>query len=154
MKRRATLAAALATTLFAASSCALADPEETDSGAAARDPDYAAGKLAIERKDWKAAAEHLGKAALRDPGNADLQNYLGYSYRNQRRYDLAFDHYKRALKLDPRHKGAHEYIGETYLRVGDRQGAEKHLAELRKLCPLGCEQLFDLEKALAEFAKK
>lgn len=31
--------------------------------------------------------------------------------------DLAFKHYQRALQLDPRHLGAHEYIGEAYLML-------------------------------------
>jgi len=26
----------------------------------------------------------------------------------------AFEHYERALKLNPRHRGAHEYVGEAY----------------------------------------
>jgi Flp pilus assembly protein TadD len=147
--------AALAAVTLAAAGVAFADPEEADSGAAAaRDPDYAAGKQAIERKDWSQAASRLAKAALRDPGNADLQNFLGFSYRNQGRYDLAFEHYKKALSIDPRHKGAHEYIGETYLKVGDLASAEKHLAALKSLCPLSCEPLEDLQRAVNAFRSK
>jgi tetratricopeptide (TPR) repeat protein len=36
-----------------------------------------------------------------DPVNADAQNFLGYAYRNQKKYDLAFRHYSEALRLDP-----------------------------------------------------
>ncbi len=148
-------AAAVAVLLLAtAAGVAWADPDETDPGVAVRDPDVAAGKQALERRDWKEAAGRFAKAALRDPENADLQNYLGYSYRNQDRYDLAFEHYKRALALDPRHKGAHEYIGETYLKVGDLASAERHLAALIELCPLSCEQLDDLRREIDAFRKK
>ena len=49
----------------------LADPTETKPGAAASDPDYAAGKQALDRKDWGEAARRFGQAALRDPDNAD-----------------------------------------------------------------------------------
>jgi Flp pilus assembly protein TadD len=149
VKRRVALAAAL----LAACALALADPEETDSGAAARDPDYVAGKLALERKDWPGAIKAFGRAGLREPDNADVQNLLGFAWRNTGKYEVAFKHYRRALELDPRHKGAHEYIGETYLKVGDLAGAEKHLAALRRLCPLSCEQLEDLEREVAEFRK-
>src|SRR5206468_3858123 len=85
-------------------------------------------------EDITEAAGRFTKAALRDPDNADLQNYLGYSYRNLGQLDRAFQHYKRALELNPRHRGAHEYAGEAYLMVGDLARAEEHLAALRKIC--------------------
>jgi len=126
-----------------------AAPYETTPDAAARDPDYAAGKQAMEKKDWPEAARRFARAAAGDPNNPDLQNYLGYSYRNLKQFDLAFKHYQRAIVLDPRHRGAHEYIGETYLLTGDVASAEKHLAALREICLLSCEELEDLEKAIA-----
>jgi Flp pilus assembly protein TadD len=131
-----------------------AEPSETKPEAAASDPDYAAGKVALERKDWREAASRFGQAALRDPDNADLQNYLGYSYRNLGQLDVAFQHYRRALALNPRHRGAHEYAGEAYLMVGDLARAEEHLAALRKICLLPCEELGDLERQIAEYRKK
>ena len=90
---------------------------------------------------------------LRFAGNADLQNYLGYANRHLGRYELAFEHYKRALAIDPRHKGAHEYIGEAYLETGDLASAQRHLATLKNLCPLSCEQLEDLQREVAAFRK-
>jgi hypothetical protein len=65
--------------------------------------------------------------------------------------DKSFEHYKRALAIKPGHRGAHEYIGEAYLMVGDLAGAERHLAELRKLCLVSCEELKELEQAVAAF---
>jgi len=143
-------AALLALLLAFAARTALADPEDSGSEAA-RDPDITGGKHALEARDWKQAADRFAKAALRDPGNADLQNYLGYSYRHLGRYELAFEHYRRALEIDPRHKGAHEYIGEAYLETGDMASAERHLAILESLCPLSCEQLEDLRREVAAF---
>lgn len=125
-----------------------ADPSEDDPQAAARDPDYAAGKQAIESKNWPEAARRLLQAALREPDNADLHNHLGYANRNLKRFDLAFKHYKRALELSPRHRGAHEYIGEAYLLVGDLASAERHLAALREICRLPCEEFSDLQAAI------
>ena len=126
-----------------------ADPAETDPDLAARDDDYAAAKKAIAAKQWDEAITRLRKAEVRHPDHADLQNYLGYAHRNLKQFDPAFRHYKRAIELDPRHRGAHEYIGEAYLMVGDVPNAEKHLAALRAICLLPCEELADLEKALA-----
>ena len=130
---------------------AAADPYEADPDLAARDEDYAAGKKAIDRKDWAEAARLFQRAELRNPDHADLQNILGFSYRNLKQYDLAFKHYRRAIALDPRHRGAHEYLGETYLMTGDLAGAEKHLAALREICLLPCEELKDLEQAIAGY---
>ena len=130
---------------------AAADPYEADPDLATRDDDYAAGKKAVDARDWARAAGLFERSAVRHPDHADLQNILGYSYRNLGKYDLAFRHYKRAIELDPRHRGAHEYIGETYLLTGDLAGAERHLAALREICLLPCEELKDLERAIAEY---
>lgn len=148
---KAALAAAIA--MGAASPC-FADPQDTDPEASALDPDYAAGRKAIEAKNWNAAVKSLFSAALRSPDNADIQNYLGYAYRKTGKLDLAFKHYKRALTLNPRHRGAHEYIGEAYLIKGDVRSAQKHLAALREICLLPCEELTDLEREIAKYVKK
>jgi Flp pilus assembly protein TadD len=130
---------------------AAADPNEADPDLASRDEDYAAGRRAIEQKDWAQAARQFKRAELRHPDHADLQNMLGFSYRNLKQFDLAFKHYERAIELDPRHRGAHEYIGEAYLMTGNLAGARRHLAALKEICLLPCEELTDLERAIAEY---
>ena len=127
-----------------------ADPREDDAAAAQLDPDYAAGKQAIDAKDWSTAIMSLNSAALRDTRNADIQNYLGYAYRHAGQLDLAFRHYQRALQLNPRHRGAHEYVGEAYLIVNNLAKAEEHLAALQKICLIPCEEYADLKKKIAE----
>lgn len=116
--------------------------------------DYAAGLKAIEAEKWSEAIRLLSSAALRDTRNADLQNYLGFAYRNSGDLSNAFLHYNRALTLNPRHRGAHEYIGEAYLMIGNRAKAEEHLASLRKICLLPCEEYAHLEKKVAEHSSK
>jgi Flp pilus assembly protein TadD len=122
--------------------------------AAGTDPDYAAGKAALDARQWETAIRFLSSAALRDTRSADLQNYLGYAYRKSGRLDLAFKHYERALALDPRHRGAHEYIGEAHLLAGDLPGAERHLAALEKICLIPCEEHDELKQAIAEFRRR
>ena len=153
-RRSAASLALAAAIVLAAALPSASDPSETKPEAVALDPDYAAGKLALERKDWREAVERFGQAALRDPDNADLHNYLGYSYRNSGRLDPAFTHYKRALELNPRHRGAHEYAGEAYLMMDDLASAERHLAALRAICLLPCEELGDLERAISGYRTK
>lgn len=127
---------------------------DSPSTATARDPDYDQGKAAIEAKNWKLALELLGKAAARDAGNADIYNYLGYAQRKSGNLDAAFKNYAEALRLDPRHKGAHEYLGEAYLMVDDLGKAEEHLAALDKICFLPCEEYRDLKREIAEYKNK
>ncbi len=144
----------LALALFSATPTAIAEPYEDTPDAAARDPDYAAGKAAMDKKNWAEAAKRFQQAALRDPDSADLHNYLGFSYRNLKQMDLALKYYKRSIELNPRHRGAHEYIGEAYLMLNDLPSAEKHLAALRKICLLPCEELADLENAIKAYRVK
>jgi Flp pilus assembly protein TadD len=118
------------------------------------DPDHAAGKEALDRKDWSEALQRFRQAALRDPDSADLQNYLGYAHRKLGQMEPAFAHYRKALELNPRHRGAHEYVGEAYLMVGDLASAEKHLAALREICLLGCSELEDLEREVAAYRER
>ncbi len=118
------------------------------------DPDIDQARKAIKDKNWDKAIELLGKAAARDPENAEIHNLLGYAERNRGDLDAAFKHYERALALDPRHRGAHEYIGEAYLMAGNLAKAEEHLARLDKLCFLSCEEYRDLKAAVAKYKQQ
>ncbi len=144
----------LAVGLLVFATGSFAEAYEENPTAVERDVDYAAGKKAMGDKRWTEAAARFKAAARRDPDNADLQNYLGYSYRNLKQFDLAFAYYKRAIEINPRHRGAHEYIGEAYLMVGNLPSAEQHLKALRDICLLPCEELADLDKAIREHRAK
>jgi tetratricopeptide (TPR) repeat protein len=120
---------------------------------AALDPDFAAGKRAIAASDWKGAIIALTSAGLRDDRNADIQNYLGYAYRRLRQLEAAMRHYKLALTLNPRHRSAHEHLGEAHLVNGDLVKAEEHLAALNQICLIPCDEYDDLMRAIAEYSK-
>lgn len=148
-----------AVTLFAATvgllpAAVSADPSDDDPAAGQRDPDYANGKKAIEARDWNTAIKFLNSAALRDTKNPDIQNYLGYAHRNAGQMDLAFKYYERALQLNPRHRGAHEYAGEAYLMVNNLAKAAEHLAALQKICLIPCEEYDDLRKSIEAYKRK
>src|SRR5262249_13466449 len=74
---------------------ALADPTDEAPKEGQLDPEYAAGKAAIAAKDWSAAIRSLSSAALRDTRNADIENDLGYAYRQSGQLQLAVTHYQR-----------------------------------------------------------
>lgn len=123
---------------------------DSDDQALLADQNYAAARVALEAGNAAAALPHLNLALKRFPENADVHNELGFAYRRMQQLDKALEHYKHALAINPSHRGAHEYIGEAYLMLGDVLSAERHLATLRSICMLTCEELRDLEKAITE----
>jgi tetratricopeptide (TPR) repeat protein len=117
------------------------------------DPEFAAAKKAMVAEDWDGAIAVLKSAALRDPRNADIQNYIGYAYRRLRQMGPAIGHYQQALMLNPRHRSAHEHLGEAHLVLGDPATAEQHLAHLEDICLIGCEEYDDLKRAIAGYKR-
>ena len=148
---RGALALAVAAIVLAIAPIARGDPSGDLSEVLAADADAVAAREAMARKAWDVAAKHLSQALVRHPDEADLHSDLGFASRKLGDLDRAFVHYRRALALDPRHRGAHEYIGEAYLMAGDLASAEKHVAALRAICLLPCEELKDLEAAVGKY---
>lgn len=144
-----TLITACAATLILSTLPAFADGGNP-APATAADPNFAAAKKAIDAKDWKKAIDLLNKVAV----NADVHNYLGYAHRHLGNYDEAFRNYARALEIDPKHRGAHEYVGEAYLLTNNLPKAEEHLAALNRLCGTSCEEYRDLAREVAAYKKK
>ena len=128
-----------------------ADPREETPGGASASSEYTLGKKAVEAKDWANAIQFLSRAEVQDDRNPDLETLLGYAYRHIGRFDEAFRHYEIALRLNPWHRGAREYIGEAYLMVNNLAKAEEHLAALKEICLIPCEEYADLEKAIAAY---
>ena len=93
----------------------------------------------------------LELAALRDPSNADIQNYIGYAYHRLRQWGPAMQHYQQALTFNRRHRGAHEHLGELYLALGEPAKAEEQLAMLEDICLIPCEEFGDLKRAIATY---
>ena len=111
---------------------------------------------ASARQDWKVAAAAMQEGVQKSPDNADYHNLLAYSIRKGPSPDMSqvFRHYNEALRIDPKHKGAHEYLGEAYLMVGNLPKAKEHLAQLDKLCFFGCSEYSDLKKAIGAYEAK
>jgi len=111
---------------------------------------------ATSRKDWPRAQAVLRDAVAANPGNAEYHNLYAYSIRKGASPDmsLVFKHYNEALRLDPGHRGAHEYIGEAYLMVGNLPKAKEHLSSLDKLCFFPCSEFSSLKKAVADYEAK
>ena len=110
-------------------------------------PDLTGVKAKIDAKDYTGALKEL-RGIAEDTQQADVYNLLGFALRKTGDYKTALTYYTKALELQPDHKAAHEYLGELYVETGDTAKASEQLASLQKLCPSGCEELEDLQKAM------
>jgi hypothetical protein len=110
----------------------------------------------IGKGDWKSAAALLKQEVANSPANAEYHNLYAYTTRKGPNPDmkLVFSEYAEALRLKPDYRGAHEYVGEAYLMVGNLAKAKEHLARLDSLCTFGCEEYTKLKNAVAEYEAK
>ena len=68
--------------------------------------------------------------------------------------ELQLKHYHEALRIDPKHRGTQEYIGEAYLMTGNLSKAKEHLAAPDKIYFFGCTEYDMLKKAIASYEAK
>lgn len=104
-------------------------------------------KQTIDNRKYFDAIKLLKKYIKKDATSADAYTYLGFSYRKTGNLSEAFKAYDKALALDPKHLGAHEYLGEAYLMNKEPGKARVMLGKLKSLCG-NCEEYRDLEKAI------
>lgn len=142
---------------FAADTVTMPEPASQPTSTAGNKERITLAREAIKANDFKKSIAELTLAVQEHPGNAELHNLLGYSYRKQATPDLprAFEQYRLALKFDSEHRGANEYIGEAYLMDKKPAKAEEHLAKLKIICGnTTCAEYQDLAKSIADYKAK
>ena len=112
-------------------------------------PDLTAVRAKIKAADYEGAIAGLNAMVDRGVQHADVYNLLGFSLRKSGDLKPAETFYAKALEFDPAHKGALEYQGELFVKIGQLDRARQNLKTLSLLCPQGCEEREDLEKAIA-----
>lgn len=116
-------------------------------------PDLTSVRAKIKAKDFKGALAEL-TPMLATYQHADVYNLMGYSLRKTGDYKQAYTFYRKALDFDPDHKGALEYLGELYVETGQIEKAKENIVRLQQLCPSGCEELADLQRAVSATSAK
>ncbi len=147
----------LFTLLFSTSVFAAASKSSDDTSASASDQIqnlYDKAYDLVYAKEFDKSLKLLKKIAKRnDLGDmkADVYNLLGFSYRKNDNPDLdkAFESYQIALEANPEHAGAHEYLGELYIKMGKISMAEEMLAKLETIAGTGSDEYKKLKKAIA-----
>jgi len=117
----------------------------------ASDPNFVQAKALIEAKSYAASLPLLQQVVAKDPKNADAFNLLGFATRKSGNPQSSLQYYNQALTLDPKHLGAHEYVGEAYLMLDRLPEAEQHLARLDSICLFGCTEYRMLKTAIANY---
>lgn len=115
-------------------------------------PGYVAAKKLIDEGKYDEGLAELAK--LNMAKDADVLNLTGYATRKMGKVDEAIALYMEGLKIDPKHKGIHEYLGEAYLMKKDLASAEKTAAKLKDICGFwGCDELKELTEAIEKYKK-
>ena len=130
------------------------DPKDPDKDKKSTQLEQA--RAAIARQDWGGAQALARQAVERDPQSADAHNLYAFSMRKgpNPQMDLVFRHYNEALRLDPQHRAAREYLGEAYLMTGNVAKAKDLLAELDRLCKAGCVEQAELQRSISTFERQ
>jgi Tfp pilus assembly protein PilF len=155
MIKPSSLLLALAISMTSGAALAAGDPGGSDMSAPT-DPVLERVAAFTSKHDWVGAQGVLKAALARDPGNAGYHNLYAYTVRKGPNPDmsLVFQHYNEALRIDPKHRQAHEYLGEAYLMVGNLAKAKDELAELDTLCFFSCSEYSDLKAAISQYEKR
>jgi tetratricopeptide (TPR) repeat protein len=120
--------------------------------ASAKDGDaaYLTAFALINEGRYGDALYSLKSASLVFGPHPDVLTYQGFANRKLGNYSEAIGFYSAALKLDPKHRGANEYLGEYYVEMGQMGKAKAQLVKLDKICVFGCEQAEELRRWIAD----
>ena len=146
------IARALACLVLFSSLVAMAEPRPAPFGSGA--DHYGDTRLAIREARWAQALDALQRLVREMPQtaqDAEYHNLMGYALRRQSpaNVERSIEHYLTALRLDPSHVQAREYLGEAYLMQGREDLAREQLRAIEDLCrSRTCEEWVDLNRAI------
>ena len=115
--------------------------------------EYFKAENLIKSEKYENAIKALNNLLSETPDGytkADLYNYLGYATRKQKNpdFELAEEHYLKALELDSDHIGALEYLGELYYETNRKDKAVEMLMRLKAVAGDESEEYLELFEIL------
>ena len=110
------------------------------------DASYLLASALINEGRYEDALYSLRAAGVALGPHPDVLTYQGFANRKLGRFDAAISYYSAALKLQPDHRGANEYLGEYYVEIGDLAKATAQLKTLDRICKFGCEEAEELRR--------
>ncbi len=113
---------------------------------------YTAVKL-IKGGNFDDALVILETMVQNEPNDADIHNYIGFSFRKKGMLEKSAYHYEKALDINPKHLGALEYQGELFIALGDLDRAKVNLNKIDDICWTQCNELRKLKQAIDKAVK-
>ena len=103
-------------------------------------------KLEKAKKSYMKAQKLLVQSNKNHPNKADTLNYLGFTTRKLGDFENGEKFYLQGLKIDPKHIGINEYLGELYVATNRHNLAVERL-EVLKDC--NCKEYDQLKAVIA-----
>ena len=103
-------------------------------------------KLEKAKKSYLKAQKLLVQSNKNFPNKADTLNYLGFTTRKLGDFENGEKFYLQGLKIDPKHIGINEYLGELYVATNRHNLAVERL-EVLKDC--NCKEYEQLKAVIA-----
>ena len=103
-------------------------------------------KLEKAKKSYLKAQKLLVQSNKKFPNKADTLNYLGFTTRKLGDFENGEKFYLQGLKIDPKHTGINEYLGELYVATNRHNLAVERL-EVLKDC--NCKEYDQLKAVIA-----
>ena len=103
-------------------------------------------KLEKAKKSYLKAQKLLVQSNKNYPNKADTLNYLGFTTRKLGDFENGEKFYLQGLKIDPKHTGINEYLGELYVATNRHNLAVERL-EVLKDC--NCKEYDQLKAVIA-----
>ena len=89
----------------------------------------------IKSGEFRAAREPLQTGLLIDPSDPDLLNFLGETYRLDKKYTLAIQNYELALEEDYHRDDIHRNLANTYFKLAEFPKVQSHFEVAIELAP-------------------
>ena len=106
------------------------------------------GRKLIEQKRYADAIVSLKKAVVAQSANADYLTELAYASRKAGQRDASFEYYAAALKADPDHIGAMNYLRMLYVETDRPHKAQELLQRIDDECFFTCDEYSTLKAAI------
>ena len=103
-------------------------------------------KIEKAKKRYEKAQKLLLQSNKKYPNKADTLNYLGFTTRKLGDFENGEKYYLQGLKIDPKHIGINEYLGELYVATNRHNLAVERL-EVLKDC--NCKEYDQLKAVIA-----
>ena len=100
------------------------------------------GKTMKANQKYEKAQKLLLKSNEKEPDNPDTLNYLGFTSRKIGDFVNGEKYYLQGLKIDPKHIGINEYLGELYVATNRMDLAKERLNILMNC---NCKEYTDLK---------